>query len=219
MSGDSSFLSRWSRLKREAGEKPSAGEPPEGTKAVDADVPPKDTPLVAELPPEELAKLPLIENFTAETDLAPFLRQGIPSGLRNAALRKMWALDPAIRDRVGDALDYAYDWNVPGGVPGSGALAASDNVPAMLRSILGGGEAESGRDDKPEEGSWPIAEVSSAEPSAASSLPQEPAKSSKHDERSHDGPAPAAGAETTEPRSAQKEAAAPTRRHGGAKPF
>jgi len=146
MSGDSSFLSRWSRLKRKAGEK-LGGEAAESrvTTPVHPDVPSTDSPLVAELPPDELAKLTPIENFTVETDLAPFLREGIPSSLRNAALRKMWALDPEIRDRVGDALDYAYDWNVPGGVPGSGALAASDDVQAMLRSIVGGAEAESGR--------------------------------------------------------------------------
>jgi hypothetical protein len=225
----SNFLSRWSRLKREAGEKRPLGEGPAATdEGLYVPSTPRsaenDLPVVAELPPEELAKLPPIEDFTAETEVAPFLRHGIPSGLRNAALRKMWALDPAIRDRVGDALDYAYDWNVPGGVPGAGPLLATDDVQAMLRSIMGGVEAEPGRDDKTEEGSGPIAEASPAEPPAALSLPQqEAAESSKQDdallgEQVAGRRASAGVAEAAELRPAQGEAAAP-RRHGGAKPF
>ena len=38
----------------------------------------------------------------------------------------MWALDPKIRDYVGEARDYAYDWNTPGGVPGSGPVPWQD---------------------------------------------------------------------------------------------
>src|SRR3546814_8539167 len=50
-------------------------------------------------------------------------------------------LDPAIRDFVGHARDYAYDWNTPGGVPGSGALQPED-VAAMVRRIFGDFEPE-----------------------------------------------------------------------------
>jgi hypothetical protein len=94
-------------------------------------------PAEPELPAEEIARLPSLESITAETDLTGFLRQGVPASLRKAALRRAWSLDPAIRDRVGDALDYAWDWNTPGGVPVSGPLWASDDVRAMLSRILG----------------------------------------------------------------------------------
>ena len=49
----------------------------------------------------------------------------------------MWSLDPAIRDYVGEAREYAYDWNVPGGVPGNGPLLPTDDVGAMLGRIFG----------------------------------------------------------------------------------
>jgi hypothetical protein len=48
----------------------------------------------------------------------------------------MWSLDAAIRDHVGDARDYAYDWNAPGGVPGAGPMLPTDDVGAMLRQIF-----------------------------------------------------------------------------------
>jgi hypothetical protein len=69
--------------------------------------------------------------------LTRFLREGVPQALRNAALRRMWSLDPAIRDAVGHARDYAYDWNTPGGVPGSGALLPGDDVGALVRQVFG----------------------------------------------------------------------------------
>jgi hypothetical protein len=233
MSGDSNFLSRWSRLKRGAERKwPADPAPHSGVKgAGNLDVPSttqiagNDSPLVAELPPEELAKLPSIEDFTVETDLAPFLRQGIPSGLRNAALRKMWALDPAIRDRVGDALDYAYDWNSPGGVPGAGPLLATDDVQAMLRSIAGGAEAEPSNAAKTEEVSGTIAEASPAEPHLSSNPPARKAVATSE---AGNVPAPTSMADPDSPdraatsaelRPAKQEAVAQARRHGGAKPF
>lgn len=58
------------------------------------------SPEEAEALAEAIANLPRLEDLTAETDLAPFLRTGIPSVLRNAALRRMWSVDPAIRDFV-----------------------------------------------------------------------------------------------------------------------
>src|SRR5947209_861920 len=178
MSEEPNFLSRWSRLKREAEAKrptpldtsdPSDGGDPEtGVGAVE------DSQLgLPGLTADELAALPRLEDLTPETDLAPFMRVGVPAGLRNAALRRMWALDPAIRDRVGDALEYAYDWNIPGSVPGSGPLLPVDDVASMLRSIVGMPADE-------EVGVRQIAEVqtavaeTSAAPVAAASPPQEP---------------------------------------------
>jgi hypothetical protein len=80
--------------------------------------------------------LPRIEEITAGTDIAGFLRKGVPESLRNAALRQMWLVDPAVRNYVGDARDYAWDWNVPGGVPGSGTLLPGDNAEEVLRTMF-----------------------------------------------------------------------------------
>lgn len=118
------FLERWSRLKREAETAPDAPEhaEPAGPE---------------ELTEEEIAALPRPEELTADSDVTCFLRPGVPAGLRNAALRRMWLLDPAIRDFVGPARDYSYDWNLAGGVPGSGPLDSTEAVAALLRGVFG----------------------------------------------------------------------------------
>jgi hypothetical protein len=69
------------------------------------------------------------------------LQKGVPEHLRNAALRKSWALDPAIRNYVNPALEYAYDWNTPGGVPGSSEIGAGLDVARMVSQIMGDGPA------------------------------------------------------------------------------
>lgn len=114
------FLARWSRLKQASrapvGAQTSATEPA--------------------LSPAEIAALPRIDELTAASSLAPFMQRGVPAQLRNAALRRMWMLDPAIRDYVGHARDYAYDWNAPGSVPGSGIIEPRD-VADMVRRLIG----------------------------------------------------------------------------------
>ena len=63
------------------------------------------------------------------------MQKGVPEALRNAALRKMWVLDPSIRNYVGEALDYAWDWNAPGGVPGSGG-EITEQALAFARTLF-----------------------------------------------------------------------------------
>ena len=139
------FLARWSRRKREATRpEPAPPVPRPGTTAAPAAA--AATALAAEdLSAEELARLPALDALTAGTDLTQFLREGVPVALRNAALRRMWSLDPAIRDFVSEARDYAWDWNVPGDVPGSGPLLASERVEEMVARILGEPEPEAAR--------------------------------------------------------------------------
>ena len=92
----------------------------------------------AEAEPEfDLSSLPKLEELTETTDITAFLRKGVPEHLRNAALRKSWALDPAIRNYVNPALEYAYDWNTPGGVPGGGELDAGIDVARLVSQIMG----------------------------------------------------------------------------------
>ncbi|TCR66333.1 hypothetical protein EV560_104213 [Bosea sp. BK604] len=40
-------------------------------------------------------------------------------------MRRMWLIDPAIRDFVSAALDYAHDYNTPGGAPGYALIEPS----------------------------------------------------------------------------------------------
>ncbi|MEA2833365.1 MAG: hypothetical protein QOG66_1567 [Methylobacteriaceae bacterium] len=214
MSGQSNFLSRWSRLKRESEARPTgsevAAEPPHIAELLDA-----EASAIPELPAEELAALPRLEDLTPETDLAPFMRLGVPASLRNAALRRMWALDPTIRDRVGDALDYAYDWNLPGSVPGSGALLASDDVQAMLRAIVGGPEPERSDAAPAKPGEVAVEQAPEAAPEAEVSVGPQAERATA---LSHGSPANVQESVTGSAKAAPKEVAQ-VRRHGGATPF
>lgn len=131
---DKGFLARWSQRKQEA------KQPEPEAPLADAEVA-AEPAAEAESPEEfDLSSLPTIEELTSETDITAFLRKGVPEHLRNAALRKCWALDPAIRNYVNPALDYAYDWNTPGGVPGSSELGAGMDVARLVSQIMGTGE-------------------------------------------------------------------------------
>ena len=134
MSGE--FLSRWSRRKLEV-KRAEETAPAEAPEAGPDAAPGAEELSPGELSPEELAALPPVESLTAQSDIAAFLRKGVPQALRNAALRRAWALDPEIRDYVGDARDYAYDWNVPGGVPGTGPLDAGTDLARMVEDVFG----------------------------------------------------------------------------------
>ncbi|MHB2209081.1 DUF3306 domain-containing protein [Methylobacterium sp. CM6257] len=166
------FLARWTRRKLAVR---AAALADRDAPAVpdDASVPAPDAPAIEAAhiepqagpeagPPEPgwadgpALDLPSVDALTPESDLAQFLQAGVPTALRNAALRRMWSLDPAIRDFVSEAREYAYDWNTPGSVPGLGPLLPSDDVKAMLGRLLGGAsraEAASGeaRDGEPED--------------------------------------------------------------------
>ena len=132
---DKSFLSRWSQRKHEA------KQPERDAPAAEADGAPGPVAASAAEPEFDLSSLPKLEDLTETTDITVFLRKGVPESLRNAALRKSWALDPAIRNYVNPALDYAYDWNTPGGVPGSGEIGPGVDVARMVSQIMGGGES------------------------------------------------------------------------------
>ncbi|TGD96251.1 DUF3306 domain-containing protein [Methylobacterium nonmethylotrophicum] len=154
------FLTRWSRRKRDEARRPVAAPPD----APDAAVPTSAEAAPAEdegsLSPEELAQLPSLATLTAATDLTPFLRAGVPRALRNAALRRMWSVDPAIRDFVSEAREYAYDWNTPGGVPGTGGAISAEDVRAMVERVFGSEEKEDAPDhtdqDEMSAGSRPL---------------------------------------------------------------
>ncbi len=183
-------------------------------------------------PADPLPELPDLDALTRDSDLTPFLRSGVPAALRNAALRRMWSIDPAIRDFVSEAREYAYDWNSPGGVPGLGPLLPSDDVQAMLRKIVVGLPAEAAEPAADESPSAPAAVdpdaaiVPEAEPPTEE--PGRPAlvvHASVQASPLPDAPPSPASAEiepvTPAPQRGSNPVAAPgprLRRHGGAKP-
>jgi hypothetical protein len=132
-SADKNFLARWSQRKHEA-KQPDRDAPTANSDAPSGPV--AESEVVQEF---DLSSLPKLEDMTATTDITGFLRKGVPEHLRNAALRKSWALDPAIRNYVNPALDYAYDWNTPGGVPGSSEIGSGMDVARLVSQIMGGG--------------------------------------------------------------------------------
>jgi len=196
------FLSRWSQRKQEAKHE-HAKPPPQAEPASEK----------AAEPEFDLASLPKLEDLTETTDITAFLRKGVPEQLRNAALRKSWALDPAIRNYVNPALDYAYDWNTPGGVPGSGEIGAGVDVARMVSQIMG--TAESVAEQAPE-------------PKLATPFPEEGATQTRESQLAAQPVrlgAPRSDAEQTTGPAADKQADEPSgapqqtvRRHGTAKP-
>ncbi|BDW84664.1 DUF3306 domain-containing protein [Roseicyclus marinus] len=146
MSGDEpeGFLGRWSRIKRTAARSQQEPEPElealPDAEPDDAESHPDPEPATEQAPPtlseEELAALPRIEDLVPGSDIRPFLRPGVPRSLKNAALRRMWMLTPVIRDHQDPAVDYAWDWNTPGGVPGDGLAPSPERTAQMLKSLL-----------------------------------------------------------------------------------
>jgi hypothetical protein len=138
---DKGFLARWSQRKQEA-KRPDSGQdtPIADDDAASAGPPVAQGESVSEQE-FDLSTLPKLEELTETTDITAFLRKGVPEHLKNAALRKSWALDPAIRNYVNPALEYAYDWNTPGGVPGSSELGAGVDVARLVSQIMGGESA------------------------------------------------------------------------------
>lgn len=141
------FLGRWSRRKREAEQAAdapvpeSAPEPapthdPAAAAAPPLDALPDEAPDAPALTEAEIAALPRIEDLVEGSDIKAFLRAGVPQALRSAALRRVWMLTPAIRDYKNPAVDYAWDWNTPGGVPGDGCAPSPERAAQMLRDLI-----------------------------------------------------------------------------------
>lgn len=135
MNDPEGFLSRWSRRKRDAEKDARAN-----TGEVRAEKPVEqksegEPPPFKEAEPFDIAKLPPIESITAETDIRAFLMPGVPAALRQAALRRAWAADPAIRDFVGLA-DYDWDFNAAG-ITGFDLSPPDGDIKKMVAEIFG----------------------------------------------------------------------------------
>jgi len=220
LSDQEGFLTRWSRLKREADE--AAPDAPAAVGDASAPMPPTETddpaaaePKKAAEPIVDLKSLPPLESITAGSDIRAFLAPGIPAQLTRAALRRAWIADPAIRDFVGLS-ENAWDFNAPDAVPGFGPLLPSPGVRQMIADAMGQEHSRS-------------ALLSSGDGEAL----QKPDVSARHEEQAPHGagteapavnPAPPAPGETGQDAAAAQEEEPsdhPIRaaqRHGGALP-
>ena len=228
------FLSRWSRRKRAVAEPPEAlpeAVPPEAVPPA-AD-PPLDAALpqaearpgaaepgraacpIPEIPEVDPASLPPVESLTAESDFAPFLRPGVPSLLRNAALRRMWSLDPAIRDYIGP-VDYQWDFNSPGGLPFGFANELTGDVSKLLAQAIG--KIEQLAEEAPGEGKAAVAGQVPAEAPADPPAPSHPDPAEGVPATSALVAAAPPVVEPAVPGTPAEPVPVPRRRHGGALP-
>jgi hypothetical protein len=212
MSEPENFLSRWSRKKREAeaapdDEKPAAAEtvkqPPDAAAAA----------VPAEEPAFDLSELPSLDDIAADTDIASFMKPGVPAALRHAALRRAWASDPAIRDFRG-LQENGWDFNAPDSVPGFGTFKSDEEIKALAQRLFGPDRP----DDLPVPQSAP--QDSTAAPVAEPAVRDDERldKCQEVPTRAH-GPVPDRGSATATPPDqdgAMQRASA--RRHGGALP-
>jgi len=147
MSERETFITRWSRRKRaapasrseaelrEGGDPgalplPADREPPELADGSSAQIRPKAEPAV------DLGKLPPIDSITAKSDVSAFLAPGVPVELTRAALRRAWAVDPAIRDFIGLS-ENSWDFNAPGAMAGFGPLEMTDELRRSIAQFVG----------------------------------------------------------------------------------
>jgi hypothetical protein len=225
--GEDNVFTRWSRRKLSVrstevqatdDEKPPPDLIVETTDAARQAAAPEPEPAQAETDePDE--PLPRIEDLTAESDLSAFLRKGVPKALRSAAMRRMWSLDPGIRDYVGPS-EYAWDFNQPGSMAGFGPMDTKETVVGFLSKTARAFEAD--------------AEETAAnhEPSPADPLPEKADGGSPDNTDDTDTSAAlsaethASGSSAEGQSAAEGEAAQPPRqadnlsrpRHGGAMP-
>jgi len=147
MSEKENFLKRWSKRKfaerersalgkRAANEDPAAREEPTADVVASAPVPAKndDNAAIKEHTPE-LPILPPLDSIGAGSDVADFLRPGVPVELTRAALRRAWTSDPAIRDFVG-LVENGWDFNDPAAMGGFGPISAKE-VAQLASKLVG----------------------------------------------------------------------------------
>jgi hypothetical protein len=178
-------------------------------------------------PAFDLAGLSPVEGPMAEADVAALFRPGVPAALRGAVLRRMWTLDPAIRDFVGPA-DYAWDFDAPDGVPGF-APTLDGTAARLLARAVG---LEDGGQAAPDAGGAGPTATPRAEPPAVAATPDSPSADPVSSDAAPPALSPApptlpaaanpsATLHTAGPAAPPAEAGSPPprlRRHGGARP-
>ena len=142
MSREDGFLSRWSRLKQEQA-RPVPPPPDAAAREAEALRVAEAARAASEREAAEararealLARLPKLEDLRVDSDFAQFMHPLVPQALRSAALARLWTLDPSIRAYEDPARDYAWNWNVPGGVPGGGPAPGREEIESTLRDLF-----------------------------------------------------------------------------------
>jgi hypothetical protein len=131
-------------------------------------------------------------------------------------MRRLWSASPGVRDYLDPAVDYAWDWNAPGGVPGGGGTLSKVRVAQMVKDLIAK-PSDSAEEDTAEEHAADVEEDVATQHDAASDAeaaqeaapePLDPVRRS----------APVV-VQTDAPEITRTAAAnAPPRRHGGAVP-
>ncbi|ABV92249.1 conserved hypothetical protein [Dinoroseobacter shibae DFL 12 = DSM 16493] len=198
---EASRLSRWSRRKLEAKRQAEVADEVADTAAVDAvDAVEED--------PDLIAALPSLDEIEVGFDMTPFLAKGVPAHLKNAAFRKLWQASPAVRDYLDPAVDYAWDWNAPGGVPGGGGALSEQSVAKMVKGLIGE------RSDDAEELIAEDTTGEEADPAPETDQPEASPVAVRRDTPSE----PEHKEKPDAPRAFDRVAQLPLRRHGGAMP-
>ena len=141
MSGN--FISRWSRVKLEARsrreQETGLRESARRSSAVATNPANEDETAGAETaatPTFDPTRLPSIDSITDGTDIRGFLQSGVPAKLTEAALRRAWLSDPAIRDFVGIA-ENQWDFTNPTTIPGFGPLQEVNGKLSLIAQAAG----------------------------------------------------------------------------------
>ena len=134
MSNDNEFFARWSRRKHQA-----AADKIRQSKSEDTSDDIVSEASVANVQAEngrqfDPARLPSIESLGAKSSIRAFLEAGVPDDLTRVALRRVWSLDPAIRDFVGLS-ENSWDFNAPGAMAGFGPINGEE-VGRLLARLL-----------------------------------------------------------------------------------
>ena len=215
MNDPENFLARWSLRKQRAADKdsphPHESEKPNDDQAADRGQGTENAlaSTGVEPPSEEfdVTSLPPIESIGAGTDISAFMKKGVPTALRHAALRRAWSADPAIRDFMGPTENY-WDAAGPEGVPGFGDLDPNFDIKRMIADLFG----ENGREEPT---------VSTARATEDSELSDEQRKEAPPQREAEQVPDPlhrTGNAATQKIASTEAPLQKPARRHGGALP-
>jgi TorA maturation chaperone TorD len=138
MTRSENIMSRWSRMKQESARHAEPDGSSSEPKPIDAEPCDLDGATVATpatnsptSPTFDPATLPPLQSITVGTDIRSFLASNVPVELTNAALRRAWVTDPAIRDFIGIA-ESQWDFNDPTAMPGFGPLPAGNDVAGLV---------------------------------------------------------------------------------------
>jgi len=213
---EENFISRWSRRKREAADETAHSKKTDPTQTINPldEQPVPGSKISAEPAAKEfdVSSLPPIESIGAGTDITAFMQPSVPSALRHAALRRVWAADPAIRDFVGLNENYWNDVAGAAAAPGFGDLDSGIDVKRMVSELFGDSAPE-----KAESGSEPTSVT-------AATISEEVVGQTGAEKLLSEQQVESASAKSTEVAAVHNKATqdrverSATRRHGGALP-